>query len=148
MGNGQSAGKDSFSVGWLTGIIDGEGWLILNRQLLSSKNYRYVPVIGMNTTSDKIADEFHRLLRVLNVGVWRGLRHFKNPKHKKQHQFNVRGFKRCLLLIELIDGRLIEKQTQLDLLKEYIMFRLSLPLKSPCGTLEDEYYQKLKGLNE
>jgi len=146
MDNQQS--KSLYELGWLVGMIEGEGWMILNRQLLPSKNYRYVPVIGMNSTSKILADEMARILKSLDIGVWIGKRNFKNPKWSDQYVLNVRGFKRCKKLLKIINQFLLYKKVQGELLLDYINYRSRFTNKDSCGEIEENYYINFKMLNQ
>lgn len=143
----QQAKPNLFELGRISALIDGEGWLIFNRQALPSKRFRYVPVIGMNSTSKRLADEMDSTLQKHGIGLWRGMRNFSNPNHKMQYMIRVQGFKRCLRLLELFGEFLVEKLEQARLLKEYIKYRLQLPPQSPCGEKEEAYRQRLMKLN-
>jgi len=140
--------KDLFELGWISAIIDGEGWLIFNKQLLPSKNFRYVPVVGMNNTSLKIADNMENILKRWEIGLWRGKRNFINPNHKSQYVINVRGFKRVKKLLDIITPYLIDKKEQAEIMVEYIQYRESLPLKSACGEKEESFRQRIIELNK
>lgn len=140
--------KSQYELGWLVGMIEGEGWMILNRQLLPSKNYRYVPVIGMNSTSKILAEEMARIIKSLGVGVWIGEKHTKNPKWSDQVVLNVRGFQRCKKLLEEIIPYLLLKKEQGILLRDYIEYRSKMNCKQPCGEIEERYWKKIQQLNE
>ena len=146
MDNPQS--KSLYELGWLVGMIEGEGWMILAKQLLPSKNYRYVPVIGMNSTSKILADEMARILKSMDVGVWIGKRNSTNPKWADQYMLNVRGFKRCKKLLDIINKYLLHKKEQGKLILDYIEYRSQFNNQKSCGQIEEEYKLRLQKLNQ
>ena len=147
--------KSLFNLGWLIGMIEGEGWIILAKQLLPSKNYRYVPVIGMNTTSSTLKDKFVEIVKENDIGVWVGYRESQNRKWKNQHQINIRGFKRCLKLLNLIIPYLEYKKPQAELVKEYIEYRFKVHTENtsrkfipPTGEKDESFRTRLMQMNE
>lgn len=142
--------KSLFDIGWISAMIDGEGWLIFNKQKLPSQNYRYVPVIGINNTSLKLVDKMCEILDEWQIGYWRGKRNFKNPRWKRQYIIRISGFKRCMKLLPLLEEYLVDKNEQAKLLREFIEYRLSLPNIhfNKCGEKEEAYRQRLQQLNK
>lgn len=136
-----------FKIGWITGILEGEGWFILNRQLLPSGNYRYVPVIGMNNTSEEVVQRYANILKEWDIGIWIGKRKFLETKNKDQWITNVRGFQRCKKFISVIKPYLQHKIRQLELLEEYIEHRNGLGKDDPCGAYEESIFKKVQELN-
>lgn len=148
MDRDNSQAKTYFELGWVAAILDGEGWLILNRQLLPSGYYRYVPVIGMNTTSQKIVNRYVEILKSWNVGCWVGERKFLKTQHKNQFVTNVRGFERCNKLLKIIQPYLIEKRTQGEVMMNYIAYRQPLNKNDHCGEVEEKYFLTMQNLNQ
>jgi hypothetical protein len=140
--------KSLYELGWLVGMIEGEGWIILNRQLTKSNNYKYVPVIGMNSTSKILADEMSRIIKSMDVGVWEGFRKSKNAKWADQVVLNVRGFKRCKKLLDIIYPHLLLKKEQAKLILDYIEYRSQFTHKESCGDVENKFWEILHKLNE
>lgn len=137
-----------FDLGWVVGIFEGEGWVVLNKQLLPSGNYRYVPVIGMNNTSQEVVDRYVDIMKKNNVGVWVGKRRFLETKNKDQWTTNIRGFERCKKWIELFLEHIHHKKSQLELIREYIKYREKLTVHDKTGEIEENMYLKLKKLNQ
>lgn len=136
-----------YDIGWIVGIIEGEGWMIFNRQLQPSKSYRYVPVIGMNTTSEEILRKYINILKKWDIGVWVGKRRFLKTNNKDQWMTNVRGFKRCSKLIPILKPYLTAKKKQLDLLEQYILYRKQFNCKQSCGDIEEKMFQQMQSYN-
>ena len=134
-------------IGWIAGIIDGEGWLILNRQLLPSGNFRYVPVVGVNATSQAMIDQIQAICLSWGIGTWVGKRNFKNH-WKDQYALNVRGFQRASKLLKIITPHLVVKPKQAVALQKYIDLRIGKDRLEPCGAEEQALYELLKQLNQ
>jgi hypothetical protein len=139
--------KSHFEMGWLAGIIDGEGWLILNEQKLPSKNVRMVPVIGVNCTSQLMIDEIQRICHKHNIGTWVGERKFDNH-WKDQFVINIRGQERAKKLLDLIGHRLILKSPQAALLLRFIEYRQAKTVHDPYGEAEQAFRRELQKLNQ
>lgn len=140
--------KTYFNLGWIVGVIESEGWVILNKQLLPSKNYRYIPVIGMNTTSEVIVKKYTDILQDWGVGVWVGKKRFLDTKNKDQWATNVRGFKRCAKLINIIKPYIQLKIKQLELVEELINYRSKLGKFDKCGDVEERIKSNIQALNK
>jgi len=141
--------KSFFNLGWIVAILEGEGWFILNRRKQRDKYYVYTPVIGLNSTSQKLINQLGEILKEWNVGYWTSKRKFLETKNKDQYVVNIRGFKRCSKLLEKIIPHLNEKKSQAELLKEFIDYRMQFynNRHNHCGEKEEEYRQKLQWLN-
>jgi hypothetical protein len=148
MNRDNSQANTFFEKGWVVGIFEGEGWVVLNKQLLPSKNYRYVPVIGMNNTSQEVIDRYIEILKKNNIGVWVGKRRFLETNNKDQWVTNVNGFQRCKKWIDLFLEDIHHKKSQLELLKKYIQFREKLNNSNACGETEEQIYLEIKKLNQ
>lgn len=140
--------KSLFDLGWVSAIIDGEGWLIINSSDTRQNGIRYAPVIGMNNTSVELVDRLSKILTEWGIGHWRGERNFKNPNHQKQYMITISGYKRCIKLLPILKDILIVKKQQASILLELVEYRLSLTNKhSVCGEKEIEYKRLIQQLN-
>ena len=141
--------KTFFNLGWIAAFLEGEGWFILNRRNFRGKHYVYTPVIGVNSTSQKLVNQLGDILRGWDVGYWTSKRKFLETKNKDQYIINVRGFKRCSKLLDKIIPYLNDKKKQAELLKEFIDYRMQFynNRHKHCGEKEEEYRQKLQCLN-
>jgi LAGLIDADG endonuclease len=141
--------KSFFNLGWIIAFLEGEGWFIINKQKQNKNRLRYVPVIGVNTTSSRMINQIGEILSKWEVGYWVGKRRFLETKNKNQYVINIRGFKRCIKLLNIITPYMNEKKKQAELLSEYINYRMQLPKNqyNHCGEKEEKYRQKLQWLN-
>ena len=148
MNRENSQANTFFELGWVVGIFEGEGWALLNKQLLPSKNYRYVPVIGMNNTSQDIVDRYIEIMKKYDVGMWVGKRKFLETKNKDQWICKVSGFKRCKKWIEVFGEHIKHKKSQLELLKKYIEYREKLNNWDATGEIEENIFLNIQKLNQ
>lgn len=138
----------NYEIGWLVGIIDGEGWVILGKALnYPSKRYRYIPTVGINSTSPLIIGECHRILDKYNVGHWIQQSKIRNVKWKDQWVCVIRGYKRIKQILPIIKDRLIAKSQQANILYDFIQYREKLNNWDIYGEIEDNFYQEIKRLN-
>jgi len=142
--------KSFFNLGWITAFLEGEGWFILNRQQQNKNRLRYVPVIGVNSTSQKLVNQLGEILKEWNVGYWISKKKFIETKNKDQYIIIVRGFKRCSKLLEKIIPYMNEKKSQAELLKKFINYRMQFYNNryNHCGDKEEKYRQELQWLNQ
>lgn len=146
MGNQQA--KPNFEIGWLVGIIDGEGWIMLAKAVNHpSGNIRYIPTIGVNATDKSMIDEMSRILDKHQVGHWIGKKEAQKKKWKDQWQLIIRGFKRSRKMLDLLGDSLIVKQDRADVLRKFIQFRSKLNNHDAYGEKEKQFFQELKRLN-
>lgn len=148
MNRDNSQANTFFEKGWVVGIFEGEGWVILNKQLLPSNNYRYVPIIGMNNTSQKIVDRYISIMKKYNIGVWVKKRVFLETKNKDQWQTRISGFQRCKKFLEIFKPYVEHKRKQLELLEKYINYRTPLNNWNKCGDVEESIFQGIQLLNQ
>lgn len=123
-------------IGWLAGVIDGEGTVAFSPYPLRSggkiiQELRIKPqVIVTNTDKalvEKVADIFGRC----NVGVHfqtrtqhgRSFEGNKPTKYRPLHVANISGFKRAKRALELVTPHLVSKKTKSEMVLRYIVQR-------------------------
>ena len=140
--------NSDYEIGWLVGLLDGEGWFILAKAWRwQRKSNIYVPTCGFGITSEEIVKEAHRILNKLGVGHWIGKRNMSNPRWSDQWTLVIRGLRRCEQLLPLIKDRLIEKNKQANLLFDFIQYRKKLNNWDTYSEVEEKFYQESKRLN-
>ncbi len=142
--------KSLFDIGWITAILEGEGWFILNRRKTKYNRISYRPVIAMKNTNFKICDQMSDILKKWNIGVWVNDNNSKNPKWKDQRIVELNGFKRCKKLLNIILPYMNGKKKQAELINEFIDYRMQFYNNRHihCDDKEEQYFLQLKELNK
>ncbi|MEA1925852.1 MAG: LAGLIDADG family homing endonuclease [Patescibacteria group bacterium] len=113
--------------GWLAGIIDGEGTISM-QTYRHHGHVRLTPFICIVNSSQEIIQKCNEILE--EIGVAKHYTHRK-PNKKKANglwykpckQIRIDGYKSVLKLAQAMDGYLIGKTKQAELIKEYIKNR-------------------------
>lgn len=134
MGNQQGTlAVTDFEVGWLAGVIDGEGTVAFSVYPLRHKGsilqeLRVKPqIIVTNTDKDlveRVADIFGRC----QIGVHfqtrtqhgRSFAGNKPSKYRPLHVANISGFKRAKKALELVVPHLVSKKAKAEIVLRYI----------------------------
>lgn len=147
MGNQQV--NPDYEIGWLVGILDGEGWFILGKATNHpSKKIRYVPTVGVNSTDESIVKELSRILDKYQIGYWIKKREFKKKIWKDQWILVIRGFKRVKKILPLVKDKLICKSKPANLIFSFIKYRESLDYNEAYSKEEEKFYLEAKRLNQ
>jgi hypothetical protein len=120
---------------WLAGIIDGEGWVGLNRAK-RRYGYAYWAAVGVGNTDKRLIDELIRITRIGKANI------SKRPKPAKNvYLWNVNRQLDVANILLTVRGHLILKREQADLI-------LSLPPPNARANAERErIHAELKRLN-
>jgi len=147
MKNRDNQQTNSFRIGWIVGILEGEGWFILDKMWNWNKKWHiYKPMIGMNNTDETIIKQTDDILTEWKVGHHITKRNMKYP-WKDQWQLIIFGMKRCTSLLEIILPYMSAKKKQAQLLMDFIEYRETKTSHDRHGKVETAFYEKLKGLN-
>lgn len=131
-----------FDLGWLIGVIDGEGCFSIYR----NKN-RYCGVFRLNNTNFNITTKFSGLLT--QVGIeWTTFTVPKSEKCRSVRQITVATYediqKLCTLILPYMECRF----DQAWLLNEFVKLRLNrMTHQTGCGEEESSLYILLKKEN-
>lgn len=96
-------------IGWLAGIIDGEGSLALAK---SVRGTAYSPRLSIAASSQSLIDKFVRICRELGAPSTHTQRKIKSNKLSDKPQYQVQLCKRdeLLSILRLVEPHLTEKQ--------------------------------------
>ena len=133
---------------WLAGIIDGEGTIRIVERYATSveKRYdRYVPEISLTNTNQYMIDEILNLSKTYNFSIY-----VYKRKGSKRIRFDMKivGIKRLEKFIPLIEDKIIAKKKQINMLKEYIYFRLNNYTKIQNYVIDKKYKDDISALNQ
>ena len=111
-------------MGWLCGILDGEGFIGLRGT--GKRPYgSQMAIIQMVNTNNLIVEKYISLLKTLGVAFHIRELEQKYPR-RKQWQISTLGFKRCIKFLPLIIPYLVGKKEAAGMLLELINSRLNL----------------------
>ena len=114
-----------FDKGWLAGIIDGEGCLQLAKQKYKDR-FHYRPQISIRNCNPLIIEKIREICIKNGLSFYAITRLPKGKMRITNYVVQIFGLKRCLKWIEFIDGSLVGKQKQLDIMKKFVSYRLSI----------------------
>jgi hypothetical protein len=155
-------GNRNHTFSWLAGMIDGDGSIYFSDTFRNTKytkssgeikTYRYrkiIPWIKITTESTTALNNIIDIYEKLNIKYYvesvESKASKKLGKNKKKFLYSivVKEFDPLLILINKLDGKLLSKQKQLELMKEYII------TKKKNRNYSDKLYEivsKVKKLN-
>ena len=108
---------------WLAGIVDGEGSFVIFRRTNISKNKETIITatasITITNSNKEIIDECANILDECNIKYW--MWYEKDGTHlRRQKRISVRNYGAIIQLINLIEGDLIGKKDQANLMKTFV----------------------------
>lgn len=127
-------------LGWLCGIIDGEGSIVIVK-----RGTTYVPSVKMSNTSKLLVDKFCDILDRLDISHSTYGKQ-KEGNRKYQWEVNIDGGKRTLKLLLLIKDLLVCKQKQAYKVIEWIESR-SENRRKPYSDIELQLRNDVMKLN-
>ena len=122
---------------WLAGIVDGEGYLTTNKRngvhRKTNKgrgHYSFITRIGVGNTDIEMIKKISEIFVGLGAKFYYTLHNPpKNRPDSMQYiSINVEGYKSCKKILEAIVNKSnsFQKKKQMELMLEYINYRLSL----------------------
>lgn len=115
MDNQQESSKD---LGWLCGIIDGEGTVTLRFHRRKNRTPFIQPVITIVNTNKQIIDNIIRILKEYKIPFWVS-EYKRTSAWKTRWMIEISGIKRILKFIPIIDNGLVGKKENLELMKTW-----------------------------
>lgn len=136
-----------FNLGWIVGLLDGEGCFCLDVKRREGKNDYYSPSIWVGNTKYLIIDKVIQIYRELEISFH--VLHKTLKSGKRFTQIRVNGLKRVKRFFDKISIEYFEcRQNQAKILIDYIDLRLSKVYNSPMTEKEHELALNLKVLNK
>jgi len=143
--------KNFIDIGWLTGMIDGEGSIRMARRKRRNEHRKgrinYVPEVTISNTSKEAMERFRGICQGYRIGGHLCLHSVQTKSWKTRWSIKICGLKRCNKMLHLISDHLTIKTKQARIVMEWIDYRLSLPKKSHHTEKDTVYYDKVKELN-
>lgn len=137
-----------FELGWLIGIIDGEGCFSLNENKSWGGKYTYIiPSITIVNTKDEIIDKASSILKRLGIPTYVGI--MTRAKHQKSaKRVVVNGYKRIEKFLQVLSKYFECRKSQVNCLVKYVALRNTKPEAAPLDVAEWEIYLELRELNK
>ena len=111
---------------WLAAAIEGEGNLIIAQTFQRNINHGYKDTrIGIYNGNLMFIKKISEIYYDLNVCFYYQLRKAKKDNHQDGLAILTNGMNTCLKIIDCIYPYLASKINQVDLMREYIVWRLS-----------------------
>jgi len=123
-------------LGWLAGVIDGEGTIAFSSYPLRSRGkiiqeLRIKPQIIVTNTDKELVEKVADIFGRSHVGVHfqtrtqhgRSFEGNKPTKYRPLHVVNISGFKRAKVALELVGHHLVSKKIKAEMVLRYIVQR-------------------------
>jgi len=143
MGNQQATiASSQFKLGWLIGVIEGEGLVGLYRTKSGAKTYYYRPVIKIYNTELEFIARCHEYLEEMDIPhyIYEGRPRLRvtGKEYKTLYSLYIQGIKRCQKALAVFKPEMFtgQKGRNLSLISEYIDERLSRPMTQRNQTRE------------
>ena len=144
IGNQQE--RQHFKIGYILGLIDGEGHLGLRSDRQANGHITYSPILQVACTDFKIINQFAKYMGELGFSIC--LYEIKGKGfHRKSLRFYLRGMKRIEPILTLLLQYPFAKHKQAEILKQYIDYRKSNSMKRLYGIVEKSFKDKMTDLN-
>lgn len=117
----------SYELGWLAGILDGEGHIGISRNPGNPKyGYNHMrPVVDVGMTSAVGVLKIQDILRRMGIEAWVKEKKPGNKKHKTAYAVIISAYAKVKPLLELVSPYLVVKKAQATLVLDYINRRQS-----------------------
>jgi hypothetical protein len=130
-------------LGWLSGIIDGEGCFTLAK----GSNSGFSPGFKLVNTNEMIVTEVIFIFTKLKIPYFI-YNSFRTGKQRPAKRIEVNGIKRLKYTIELLLPYLMAKKLEAQFMLDWINIRLSLPQKHPTLREEWNIYYNLRDIKK
>ena len=135
-------------IGWLVGILEGEGWFMLvKRQYRKDSNLYFRPKVGVVNTNPILIERLHTVLLFLGIPHFIRSKQMHNPKWSDQKVIYIDGLKRVKKLLDVVYNHLTSKKDVATLIKQFIDHRLSIGDYIPYTNIEHDIYNHVIELN-
>lgn len=131
-------------IGWLAGIIEGEGCFTLQKRANRAKT-SWTPLVQITNTNPLIIQKAQRVLKDLGLGC------YVYTQAQKRYRICYRvvtlGLKRVQRLLQVVEPYIDCRKEQLESLKVWVNSRLSRERGAEINDLEQFVMNRLSQLN-
>lgn len=143
-----------FYIGYLLGMLDGEGSYFIHTKYSYGGRKYYMPRIFISNSDKQILKMTVQAMKELGLPFyfWEA----KNTKkgRKPVHQIRVIGIKRCKKMTDFLKRFPSGKRDRLQVLNDFCTYRLSIPQRKlqsghevTYSDIEEKFHQKIKEFN-
>lgn len=139
--------RPTFEIGYLLGVIDSDGCYQFAQD---RKKYLY-PQVVINNNNQGLIRRFAQYLDNLDIRYWIWSPKPYGKEKRIGQRLYVKGLKRFAKFYDSVAIYDHAKKPRADILKEYLDYRLSIPIKNgikPYLGKEQEFKRKLNSLNQ
>ena len=115
---------DDFTIGYLCGLIDGEGCFGISFCKTKNRKIRYSVqpqfMLHFTESSLEILNFIQKLLNTGSITLDRNLGKLKNDKCKNSYIYRICSINECIELANFLDGKLKIKQKDLEIWKKIL----------------------------
>ena len=119
--------RSLFKIGYLLGIIDGEGHLGLRHQWQKGGTVQISPVLQIVNCSEELINLVGGYMKDLGLPVYMIRRKSYRPNQRDTYSILLKGMKRLSRVLDVILKYPFIKSKRAELMKEYINYRLGSP---------------------
>jgi len=134
-------------LGWLAGIIDGEGCITL-LPAYKRETVWYRPYVKISNTNPLIIDRISKISKALKVGHWISRRMKGKYADKNLYEVVFDGMKRVNSLLNIMLPFIVGKKDEAETVKAFIDYRSNKHggnnTQYPYGEIEKGFYEKCK----
>ena len=155
--NPQARPVSDIDIGYVAGLLDGEGSIFVKGWVQRKSAIRIEPQISLVANTNKaMMERAMDIYERLGIGFCVEEKHLKRrttdgTEYQPVWQLKVRGLKRCKRTIEIILPYITAKAPQAEMLLEWCNRRLAMPIKGGLHwkyTEDDlKFAQAIKNLN-
>ena len=151
MGNQQ--GKMHFNIGWLVGMVEGEGSITLTRSAKAKNKFghKITPHLSITGTNDALMEKATEVIKFFKLPFSIDKRKNSNPNWKDTIRIQVYGLRRVEQWLFLLYPYLVGKKEQAETVLQFIENRkrvLTLhPWHKPYTNEDLVLYEKVHKLN-
>lgn len=133
-------------LGWVAGIIDGEGWVGISKNWnKTNENYYLAPCVSVSSTTRSMQDELQRLLEF--GSVHRRTAHQKRkPNEKPQFTWAIWSVPTVMAFLKVIEPYLIVKRRVSYLVRTFCEGRMQRD-QEPYSKVDWNLYAKVRKFN-
>lgn len=131
-------------LGWLAGILEGEGNISLQFGKRGDGSIQIFPRIQITNKDINLLN--HALSIINENGCGARIRYAGKWKSGCYHLL-IEGIKRCRKFVDIIEPCLVTKRDRLEVLKNFLDSRLSKPIREKYSQYDWYCFSQLRGLN-
>jgi hypothetical protein len=134
-------------LGWLGGIIDGEGTITIRKHTRKNNALLLTPIVTMTNTDLLITNNYIRILESIDVPFW--ITNYKGTdRWKAKIRIETTGLRRCKKILPILIPFLVGKKELGVLVNSWCDRRLSLIGKNDYYSEYDiEIFNKVKSFH-